>query len=168
MSRERVEAEIDAADLDGTDPADWSRHLPFIEAVLKESLRLYPSAPMLARTSQEWDLVVGLPVPARTDVLVSTWLLHRQRDIWQYPDAFRPDRFLGDAAASIPRDAYLPFGLGPRVCIGARFAMMEMVIVMACLLRGLRFDFTGERDPVPVMRITLQPDIPMPMRLITR
>ncbi|WP_291843925.1 cytochrome P450 [Maricaulis sp.] len=168
QSRERVEAEIDAADLDGREAAGWTSQLPFTEAVLKESLRLYPSAPMLARTSQEWDLVVGLPVPAGTDVLVSTWLLHRQRDIWQHPDEFRPDRFLGDAAAAIPRDAYLPFGLGPRVCIGARFAMMEMVIVMACLLRHLRFDFAGERDPVPVMRITLQPDTPMPMRLSAR
>jgi len=164
----RLEAEIDAAPLDTTEPADWSRHLPFTEAVLKESLRLYPSAPMLARTSKEWDLVTGLPVPAGTDVLVSTWLLHRQRDIWDRPDAFVPDRFMGDAAAKIPRDAYLPFGLGPRVCIGARFAMMEMVIVMACLVRRLRLDFAGDRDPVPVMRITLQPDTDMPMTIRRR
>ncbi len=164
----RLEAEIDAAPLDTTEPADWSRHLPFTEAVLKESLRLYPSAPMLARTSKEWDLVTGLPVPAGTDVLVSTWLLHRQRDIWDRPDAFVPDRFMGDAAAKIPRDAYLPFGLGPRVCIGARFAMMEMVIVMACLARRLRLDFGGDRDPVPVMRITLQPDTDMPMTIRRR
>ena len=164
----RLEAEVDAAPLDTTEPADWSRCLPFTEAVLKESLRLYPSAPMLARTSKEWDLVTGLPVPAGTDVLVSTWLLHRQRDIWDQPDAFVPDRFLGDAASAIPRDAYLPFGLGPRVCIGARFAMMEMVIVMASLARRLRLDFAGERDPVPVMRITLQPDTDMPMTIRRR
>ncbi|RKR03881.1 cytochrome P450 [Maricaulis maris] len=167
-SRDRVEAEIDAAPLADTDPAAWSGLLPFTEAVLKESLRLYPPAPMLTRTSKAWSLVAGLPVPAGTDILVSTWLLHRQRDIWQQPDEFRPDRFLGEAAAAIPRDAYLPFGLGPRVCIGARFAMMEMVIVMACLSKRLRLDFAGERDPVPVMRITLQPDTGMPMTVQPR
>ena len=166
--RDRLEAEIDGAPLDETDPAKWSGLLPWTEAVIKESLRLYPSAPMLARTSREWDIVNGLPVPARTDVLVSTWLLHRQRDIWAEPDSFRPERFLGEAAKSIPRDAYLPFGLGPRVCIGARFAMMEMVIVLACLLRRVRFDFDGPRDPRPVMRITLQPDNEVPMRVSRR
>jgi cytochrome P450 len=123
---------------------------------------------MLARTSKEWDIVAGLPVPAGTDVLVSTWLLHRQRDIWTEPDAFRPERFHGENATAIPRDAYLPFGLGPRVCIGARFAMMEMVIVLACLLRKVRFDYAGERDPRPVMRITLQPDNAVPMRVSAR
>ena len=168
VSLERLEGEIDGADLAGAEPSDWSRLLPFTEAVLKESLRLYPSAPMLARTSKEWDLVTGLPVPGGTDVLVSTWLLHRQRDIWEHPDEFRPDRFLGEAATRIPKDAYLPFGLGPRVCIGARFAMMEMVIVMACLASRLRLDFAGERDPVPVMRITLQPDTDMPMTIRRR
>jgi len=166
--RDRLETEIDTAALDNTDPAKWSQLLPFTEAVIKESLRLYPSAPMLARTSREWDIVAGLPVPANTDVLVSTWLLHRQRDIWPEPDSFRPERFLPENAANIPRDAYLPFGLGPRVCIGARFAMMEMVIVLACLLRRVRFDFDGPRDPRPVMRITLQPDNEMPMRVSLR
>ncbi|WP_291764135.1 cytochrome P450 [Maricaulis sp.] len=167
-ARTRLEAEVDGADLTGTDPANWSSLLPFTEAVLKESLRLYPSAPILARTSKAWDLVAGLPVPAGSDVLVSTWLLHRQRDIWEHADEFRPDRFLGEAASAIPRDAYLPFGLGPRVCIGARFAMMEMVIVMACLASRLRLDFCGDREPVPVMRITLQPDTAMPMRVSRR
>ena len=167
-TRQQLEAEIDAAPLDETDPADWTRLLPWTEAVLKESLRLYPSAPILARTSKEWDLVCGVPVPGGTDVVVATWLLHRQRDIWDQPNAFRPDRFLGEAAKDIPRDAYLPFGIGPRVCIGARFAMMEMVIVMACLLRKLRFDYAEGRDPLPVLKITLQPDTAVEMRVTER
>lgn len=165
---ERLEAEIDAAPLDETDPAQWMDALPWTMAVIKESLRLYPPAPILARTSIAADTVVDLPVAANTDVLVSTWLLHRQRDFWPQPDAFMPERFFGDAADAIPRHAWLPFGLGPRVCIGARFAMMEMVIVLASLLRKLRFEFTGDRHPVPVMRITLQPDIELPMRVVRR
>lgn len=166
--RQRLEAEIDAAPLDTTDPAAWMDALPWTTAVIKESLRLYPSAPILARTSIGADTVAGLPVAPNTDVLLSTWLLHRQRDFWPQPDSFRPERFFGDAANAIPRHAWLPFGLGPRVCIGARFAMMEMVIVLACLLRKLRFDFASERHPVPVMRITLQPDTEVPMRVTRR
>ena len=137
-------------------------------AIIKESLRLYPSAPILSRTSIDADTVAGLAVAPDTDVLVSTWLLHRQRDFWPQPDAFMPERFFGDAANTIPRHAWLPFGIGPRVCIGARFAMMEMVIVLACLLRKLRFEFAGDRHPVPVMRITLQPDTEVPMRVLRR
>ena len=166
--RDRLEAELDAAPLETTEPARWSEVLPLTEAVIKESLRLYPSAPMLARTSIEWDMVAGLPVPAGTDVLVSTWLLHRQRELWSEPDDFRPERFMGEAGERIPRHAYLPFGLGPRVCIGARFAMMEMVIVLASLLRRVRFDFAGQREPVPVMKITLQPDTDLEMRVTRR
>ena len=164
----RLEAEIDAAPLDDTDPANWMDALPWTTAIIKESLRLYPSAPILSRTSIAADTVAGLAVAPDTDVLVSTWLLHRQRDFWPQPDAFLPERFYGEAANSIPRHAWLPFGLGPRVCIGARFAMMEMVIVLASLLRKLRFEFAGMRHPVPVMRITLQPDIEVPMRVSRR
>ncbi|MHA6287398.1 cytochrome P450 [Maricaulis sp. CAU 1757] len=166
--RDRLETEIDGAGLDNRPPAEWGDALPFTTAVIKESLRLYPSAPMLARTSVEADLVTGLPVPAGTDVLVSPWLLHRQRSLWPDADAFKPERFLGDAARDIPRGAYLPFGIGPRVCIGARFAMMEMVIVVATLYRRVRLDLTSDDHPRPVMRITLQPDRPVPMRVTRR
>lgn len=167
-ARERLEAELDAAELDPEHPEDWGEALPWTTAVLKESLRLYPSAPMLARTSIDADEVGGEAIPGSTDVLVATWLLHRQREIWEHPDEFRPERFLGEAADRIPKNAYLPFGLGPRVCIGARFAMMEMVILMASLLKGLRFHFAGKAHPVPVMRITLQPDTELSMRVERR
>ncbi len=101
-------------------------------------------------------------------MLVSTGLVHRQRGFGPQPDSFQPERFFGEAAKTIPRHAWLPFGLGPRVCIGARFAMMEMVIVLASLLRKLRFEFAGTRHPLPVMRITLQPDTDLPMRVRRR
>ena len=142
--------------------------LPWTVAVIKESLRLYPSAPILARSSIEADDVGGVPIPANTDVLVSTWLLHRHRDLWSEPDEFRPERFLGEAGETINRFAYLPFGIGPRVCIGARFAMMEMAIVLAVLLRDLKFRFAGHRHPLPVMRITLQPDVDVAMKVTRR
>ncbi len=166
--RDQLEYELGSADLDPANPSAWIEALPFTEAVLKESLRLYPSAPILARQSIASDLITGVAIPPKTDVLVSTWLLHRQRGLWQQPDDFRPERFLGPEADGISRTCYLPFGIGPRVCIGARFAMMEMIIVMASLLREFRFDFAGERHPLPVMKITLQPDVDIPMSVSRR
>lgn len=166
--RERLEAEIDAAELDPDQPEKWGDHLPWTVAVLKESMRLYPAAPALARTSKDADRVGEHDIPAGTDLLVSTWLLHRQREIWEHPDEFRPERFFGEAAKAIPKDAYLPFGIGPRICIGARFAMMEMVILMAELSKRMRFIYEAEDHPVPVMRISLQPDIDLRMRIEAR
>lgn len=163
-----VEQELDTAELDRGAPETWMDALPWTMAVIKESLRLYPSAPVLARSSIDDDVVGGVPIPAKTDVLVSTWLLHRHRDLWPDADEFRPQRFLGEAGETINRFAYLPFGIGPRVCIGARFAMMEMAIVLAVLLRDLRFQFAGHRHPLPVMRITLQPDVDVPMKVSHR
>lgn len=165
---EQVEQELDTAELDRGAPEVWMDALPWTMAVIKESLRLYPSAPVLARSSINEDVVGGVPIPANTDVLVSTWLLHRHRDLWPEADEFRPQRFLGEAGERINRFAYLPFGIGPRVCIGARFAMMEMAIVLAVLLRDLRFRFAGHQHPLPVMRITLQPDIDVPVQVNRR
>jgi cytochrome P450 len=165
--RQRLEDELDGAKLDPDNPADWLNALPWTLAVIKESLRLYPSAPVLTRTSNADDTVGGHAISADTEIIVSTWILHRHPDLWPDPDSFRPERFFGDAEQSIPRDAYLPFGLGPRVCIGARFAMMEMVIVLARLLKRFRFEHVGAH-PVPVMKITLQPDTELPMRLVQR
>lgn len=165
---ERLEQELDAAKLDPATPETWMYNLPWTMAVIRESLRLYPSAPVLARSSIAADELGGVAIPANTDVLVSTWLLHRHRELWPEPDAFRPERFLGAAGDEINRFAYLPFGIGPRVCIGARFAMMEMAIVLAVMLRDLRFRFAGHRHPLPVMRITLQPDIDVAMQVSRR
>lgn len=166
--RDKLEAEIDNATLDEDDPAGWMDQLPWTVAVLKESLRLYPSAPILTRSTLGPDQLGEHKISDNTEIIVSTWLLHRHADLWDAPEEFRPSRFFGEAEKDIPRYAYLPFGLGPRVCIGARFAMMEMVIVLAVLLRRFRFDHVGTQQPVPVMRITLQPDTDMMMRVSRR
>ena len=166
--RERLEAELENANLEEDNPAGWMEQLPWTVAVLKESLRLYPSAPILTRSTLGPDTLGGHEISGNTEIIVSTWLLHRHADLWESPGTFRPSRFFGDAEKNIPRYAYLPFGLGPRVCIGARFAMMEMVIVLAVLLKRFRFDHVGTHQPVPVMRITLQPDTDMMMRVSRR
>ncbi|WP_156418051.1 cytochrome P450, partial [Aureimonas sp. AU4] len=110
----------------------------------------------------------GMAVPAGASLLVMPWLVHRHETLWEQPGHFRPERFLPDRRERIDRFAFLPFGAGPRVCIGASFAMQEGVIALAALLRHLRFDFAGVRAPRPVQKITVQPEGGLPMRVSRR
>lgn len=170
--RARIEAEVDAVDLAALPPESWEGALPLTNAVLKEAMRLYPPAPHIAREAIGEDTINGPDGPIRihpgTDVHVSPWLLHRHETLWSEPGLFRPDRFLGDGGRMIPRFAYLPFGLGPRVCIGARFAQQEMIIALASLVKSVRFDHVGDTPPEPVMRVTLHPSTPIPMQVSRR
>ncbi len=171
--RARAEAEVDEADLPADCPDAWPARLPFLSAVIKESMRLYPPAPQIARRALGPDRV-GAPAIGEFDIRpgmevhVSTWVLHRHKRLWADPAVFRPDRFLGAEGAAIPRFAYLPFGLGPRVCIGAKFAEQEMTIALALLLARARFDHAGDAPPMPIMRVTLHPSTPVAMRIAAR
>ena len=163
--REAVEAEIDAARLHESDPADWPGALPQLTATIREALRLYPAAAHLSRTATRPVEIGGRTYPAGTSVAVSAWLVHRHERNWDDPGAFKPSRFADPSRAR--QDAYIPFGLGPRTCIGASFAMQELVIVLASLLRNRCFTFTHPM-PVPVMKVTLVPDAPLVVRVANR
>jgi cytochrome P450 len=139
----------------GTDP------LPFTDAVIKETLRLYPAAAQISRVALEADEVLGVSVAPGTEVFTSLWVLHRHEAHWQNPGAFNPERFMGNQAEAIHRFQYLPFGLGPRICIGAHFAMMEMRIVLRVLLSRLAFSYEAASPPEPIMRVTVQPREPI-------
>lgn len=166
--RVRVEREIDAAPLADTPPEKWPSLLPELVAVIKETMRLYPAGSMFSRSAIEADTLSGHAVQAGTIAVTSAWVLHRHRKLWPSPDVFDPERFMGERAESIPKYAYLPFGAGPRVCIGASFAMQEMVIILAVFLSRLGFEFAGKEDPVPVMRITIQPESSVEMTVSAR
>lgn len=132
-------------------------------------MRLYPPAPILSRAASADDrLPDGSEVPAGALVVIAPYLLHRHETLWSEPNHFRPERFLPGRRETIDRYAYLPFGAGPRICIGLQFAMVEAVIVLATLLRRLRFAHAGETQPVPVQRVTLRPAGGMPMRVSKR
>jgi cytochrome P450 len=109
--------------------------LPYTRAVIDEALRLFPPAWALSRRSHRADVIGGRAVPAGTMVIVSPWLLHRRGDLWPEPLVFRPERFLHPGAG---REGYLPFGQGPRLCIGREFALGEMVVVLSRLLTTYR------------------------------
>ncbi len=135
--------------------------LPWTRAVVDEALRLYPPAWALSRRSHQPDVVGGREVPAGTLVIVSPWLLHRRSDAWPDPLAFRPERFLGAGAT---RSGYLPFGQGPRLCIGREFALGEMVVVLSRLLTAYRVEVpTGWSRPAPQAQVAVHPRGGMPL-----
>lgn len=130
--------------------------LPFIRQIVDEAMRLYPPAGIISRTAQKADELCGREIRPGDTVMIPIYALHRNALLWDEPDAFRPERFADRKA--VPRYAYLPFGDGPRICIGASFAIQEAVIILATLLSRFRFRPVAGRDPEPVMIITLRPE----------
>jgi len=128
--------------------------LPYIRSIIDEALRLYPPAAFLSRTAMAPDTLLGREVRRGDTVILPIYALQRHHAHWANPDAFDPDRFADPKA---PRPAWLPFGDGPRICIGAAFAVQEAVIILATLLARHRFSLT-ERLPRPVMILTLRPE----------
>ncbi len=161
---EQVQAEVDALAGEPTF-ADLSR-LPLTLRVFKEALRLYPPVPLFTRQAREEATIDGVTVRRNDVVLVSPWALHRRADLWPDPERFDPDRFLPERESKRSRYAWLPFGAGARVCIGAAFAMIEGQLVLASLLRHARFESLN--DEVPEVSATLRPRSGMPMRVHLR
>lgn len=162
-ARRRLEREVDAA----SDPADMAAH-PFARAVVEEAMRLYPPVPFMSRAAIADDRVAGYRIPRGSLVMIAPYVLHRHRTLWDEPDAFDPGRFLPERRGAIDRFAYLPFGAGPRVCVGAAFSLQEAVIVLAAICRAVRLDLEPGHDVVPVHRVTLRPGGGLPMRVALR
>ncbi len=163
----RLHAELDAV-LGGRPPrfADLP-HLRVTRQVVEESLRLYPPAWVITRRSLGPDEVAGLAVPAGTLVLISPYVLHRHPGWWADPDAFRPERFAGGAEDAI-RQAYLPFGAGPRLCIGRDFALLEATLLLATLAQRFTLTPAGLRPPRLLAQVTIQPRGGLPMHVRRR
>jgi cytochrome P450 len=164
----RLHAELDDV-LAGREPGwDDLARLPWTRAVVDEALRLYPPAWVVTRRAEVDDVVDGVALPAGTLVIVSPWLLHRRADVFADPGRFDPGRFVGDGARSLPRGAYLPFGAGPRLCIGRDFALVESVLVLACLLRDRAVLPVPGHAPRVDASVTLRPRGGLPLRLLPR
>lgn len=160
--RVRMEEEIDRVLADGADPVDWLERMPHVRAAFEEAMRLYPPAPSINRAPIEddsWTAADGtvLHLPKGESVLVMPWTLHRHELYWERPRHYMPERFLPENRENIHRFQYLPFGAGPRICIGATFALQEAVIALAVLMKRYRFDVTANTNPWPVQRLTTQP-----------
>ena len=153
----RVHAEVSAFPpnriRDLKDLENWPR----LRMTLLETLRLYPPVPMLIREPLEDDVILGEPVRRGVQVYIAPWVLHRHRKYWKEPTAFMPDRFANQASPWTSGGGYMPFGAGPRICIGAMFAMAEAQIILATLLHSHRLSMDDPRPLLPVGRLTTQP-----------
>ncbi len=152
--QDKARAEAQSALQGRTATAADLPNLPYCRMIIDEALRLYPPAALVSRTAQAPDTLAGREVKKGDTVMIPIYALHRNALLWDDPDAFRPERF----AEKPQRYAYLPFGDGPRICIGASFALQEAVIILATLLAKRRFSPVQGKTPDPVMILTLRPE----------
>jgi cytochrome P450 len=166
--RERTETEVDNELSDASQVSESLERLVATRAVIEEALRLYPPIPSINRQAIAADRLVGQLIRPGTIVIISPWVLHRHRLLWEAPDLFDPSRFLPGARAAIDRFAYLPFGAGPRTCIAASFAMQEAIILLATILRAFRLEAVPDHKVWPVHHVTLHPSGGLPLILHRR
>jgi cytochrome P450 len=153
-TQDRLAAEVQGATVDG---ALDSERLKFTRAVVDETMRLYPPAFLIARSASGPDTIAGMPVKKHDIVLVAPWLLHRHEKLWRDPNAFIPSRFMPPAPPP-DRFAYMPFGVGARVCIGSHFALVEATLALAKLIGAFRVELLDKEPVLPVGVVTTQPD----------
>ncbi|QWG13450.1 cytochrome P450 [Bradyrhizobium sediminis] len=162
-TQEQLAAEVKGADV--SDASDVER-LKFTRAVVDETMRLYPPAFLIARAAAVPDTIAGMPVKKNDVVLIAPWLLHRHEKLWRDPNAFIPSRFMPPAPPP-DRFAYLPFGVGARVCIGSHFALVEATLALAKIIATFKVELVDQAPVMPIGVVTTQPDR-SPMFRITR
>ncbi len=161
----RLSAELDRV-LGGRAPGLGDlESLTYTDAVVLESMRLYPPAWVMARQALTDVEIGGTHFPKGAEFVMSPWVLHRDPKTFEDPDAFRPERWLDGLAQRLPKFAFFPFGGGPRVCIGNRFAMMEAKLVLAVAIQRFRFELTPETDLTLLPSVTLRPRRGIRLRL---
>ena len=159
--QEQVRAEaVDALRGDVSTLAD---RLPILRQVLDETLRLYPSAVQIIREAVADDDLGGNPIARGDLMMIYPWVVHRHRKLWADPDAFDHTRFAPTAKARLHRFQYIPFGAGPRICVGARFATTEALVILAHWLVARRFLLPDGSLPIPTGTVTLRPKGGMPL-----
>jgi len=152
-TQEQLAAEVSS--MAGVGTLDVER-LKFTRAVIDEAMRLYPPAFLIARAAGGPDTIAGLPVRKRDVIMIAPWLLHRHERLWRDPNAFVPARFMTGTPPD--RFAYLPFGVGPRVCIGAHFALVEATLALARIIGAFRVALADKEPVMPVGVVTTQPN----------
>ncbi|TMJ86682.1 MAG: cytochrome P450 [Alphaproteobacteria bacterium] len=162
-TQDQLAAEVQGA----TSTAEFDvEALKFTRAVIDETMRLYPPAYLIARAAAAPDTIAGMPVKTNDVVLIAPWLLHRHEKLWRDPNAFIPQRFMPPAPPP-DRFAYLPFGVGARICIGAHFALVESTLALARIIGAFRVELLDKVPVMPMGVVTTQPDR-SPMFRITR
>jgi len=163
----RVRAEVDTIAGDRALTAQDVPALGYATMVLKEAMRLYPSAPFLGRRAVQDDQIGGYHIPAGADVVLAPWITHRHPAFWEQPERFDPQRFAPEQEKARHRYAWFPFGGGPRACIGQHFSMLESVIALATLVRDFQFA-APPGEPARTNHLTLRPTGGVPSRVTAR
>jgi len=162
----KLHRELDSV-LGGRLPSMATLHkLTYTKMLIEETMRYYPPSWMIPRSVEVDDVINGLPVKKGTTVLISPYVVHRHPDYWNDPETFDPERFHPDRV--VPRQAYIPFGSGPRLCIGNSFAMMEMQLILAMTAQAFRLRLVPGITIKPTTMPTLRPNKPLMMTLETR
>jgi cytochrome P450 len=161
--QDRVCAEVAQVAGNATLTAAHLDKLVLTKQVVKETMRLYPPAPVITRVPTTAMQLDDLHIPAHTHIVIPIYAIHRHRKLWDAPNAFDPTRFTPECEAKYARTQFMPFGFGPRICIGMSFAMMEAILLLATFVRDAKFSWDGAHLPEPVSRITLRPRGGMPL-----
>jgi cytochrome P450 len=164
----RMLEEIDRVVGPGPVTAAHVTNLVVVQQVLNESLRLFPTAPVIIRDFDHDTELGGITIPARTVGIIPIYAIHRHRNYWDDPHRFDPDRFSPERPSKPTRYQFMPFGAGPRICMGASFAMIEVTVMLATFVRAARFEVDPSFDPQPTGRMFLLPKNGMPMRVTLR
>jgi len=157
QTESRIVEEVRAVVGDGPVKYEHIEKLPFTRAVIDETMRLYPPAPVIARVAVNDTQVCGRDITKGDIILLATYVMHRTERLWDKPNVFDPDRFLREPGLGRGRGKYMPFGAGPRVCVGAAFATMEAVMALATLVRDYEIKPDPNCRPKLKMKITLRP-----------
>lgn len=148
--------------------SEMADRLVLTRAVIDESLRLYPPIAAISRVARGADELAGVAVKRGTMVVIAPWVLHRHRRLWRDPDHFDPSRFLAGARAGVDRFAWLPFGVGMRTCIGSTFALREVTLVLAAIIKHFTLEPVREHVVWPLLQVTLRPAGGLPMKISQR
>ena len=154
---QRLRAEVEQIAGDGPIELEQVRKMTFVRNVFKETLRLYPPITFIPRVAAEAAQIGRHHVKRGAMLMIAPWTIHRHQRYWQRPNVFDPDRFSAEREHELIPGAYLPFGLGPRVCVGAGFAQLEASLILARLCRRYDFKLIDAADVRPVARLTTRP-----------
>jgi cytochrome P450 len=154
---ERMRAEIDAVAGEGPVTLQHVKRLDFTRDVFREALRLYPPITFIPRVAAQDVEIGGHRARRGAMIMIAPWTIHRHEALWPNPDRFDPDRFSGEGERAIVPGSYLPFGLGPRICVGAAFATIEAGLILARLVRRFNLEALAPQGVRPIARLTTRP-----------
>ncbi|XP_015795533.1 cytochrome P450 4V2-like [Tetranychus urticae] len=169
--QDKIHAEINSILDDNIDDLSYNQihKFNYLDQCIKEGLRLFPPVPMIARELDQEVILDGFKIPRGASVAIMIYSIHRDPIIYPDPDSFNPDRFDSDHISSIPAYAYIPFSAGPRVCIGQRFALIEMKIILIQIIKNFRLISTKPLNQIPYeFEVTIRPKVPLDVNFIPR